>query len=80
MKRLGLYIETSAWNFMFADDATVHKVATERFFTGLKDGEYNPFVSTVVIDEIHRCREPKRTQLINLIDEYARRFCCIRKK
>jgi len=36
MKKLKLYLETSIWNFYFADDAVVKQMATLQFFEKLK--------------------------------------------
>lgn len=70
MKRPQLYLETSVWNFYFADDAPEKKVITHRFFDKIKQGEYEIFVSDVVIEEIGRADNKKRQLLLNIIKEY----------
>jgi hypothetical protein len=45
MKRLKLYLETSVWNFLFADDAPDKKAATEKLFSEIENGKYAIFIS-----------------------------------
>ena len=40
MKKLKLYIETSAWNFLFAEDDPQKRAVTEAFFLEVKEGRY----------------------------------------
>ncbi|MBI5199257.1 MAG: hypothetical protein HZA09_04485 [Nitrospirae bacterium] len=70
MKKPQLYIETSVWNFCFADDAPEKKETTLRFFDKIKKGEYKIFISDVVIEEIGRAGERKRHLLLNIIKEF----------
>jgi predicted nucleic acid-binding protein len=70
MKRLKLYLETSVWNFYFADDAPEKKDATLQFFERVKQGQYDIFISEVVFTEIARASEKKMTMLLNVIGEY----------
>lgn len=71
MKNLKLYLETSTWNFYFADDAPQEKDVTKLFFSSLKENDYEIFISEVVIREIQDAPEPKRDQLLKLIKQYA---------
>ena len=68
MKKLKLYIETSVWNFLFADDAPDKKQDTIRFFEEIRSGEYELFISGLVIAEIERAQEPVRNKLLEKID------------
>ncbi|MFQ5786694.1 MAG: hypothetical protein ACE5H1_01810 [Thermodesulfobacteriota bacterium] len=45
MKKLQLFLETSVWNFVFADDAPEKKEITLKFFDKIKKGEYEIFIS-----------------------------------
>ncbi|MDD5675431.1 MAG: hypothetical protein PHC61_14770 [Chitinivibrionales bacterium] len=47
-----LYIETSVWNQLEHDDRPDWKVTAELFFANVKTGHYEPYISSVVIDEI----------------------------
>jgi predicted nucleic acid-binding protein len=70
MKKLKLYIETSVWNFLFADDAPEKSNDTKRFFKEVGSGNYELFVSELVIAEIERAPEPVRNKLLGKIDEF----------
>ncbi len=70
MKRLKLYIETSVWNFYFADDSPEKKEVTIRFFELIKHGEYEIFISDMVFREIAKASDEKRALLSRLISEY----------
>jgi len=71
MRKLKLYIETSAWNFFFADDAPEKRDITKEFFRSVEKGLYEIFISGIVIREINDAPEPKRTALFNLINKYT---------
>jgi predicted nucleic acid-binding protein len=71
MKKPQLYIETSVWNFYFADDAPEKKEITLTFFEKIKQGEYEIFISDVVIEEIGRAGDMKKQLLLNIIAEYS---------
>lgn len=71
MRKLKLYLETSVWNFFFANDAPEKRDITERFFTSIKEDIYEIFISEVVIREINDAPEPKRKALFDLVNKYA---------
>lgn len=70
MKKLKLYLETSIWNFYFADDAPEKKEITLKFFDKIKQGEYEIFISDIVIEELGRAQDNKKQILLGLIEEY----------
>ena len=70
MKRLQLYIETSVWNFYFADDAPEKQQATFQFFREIQKGYYEIFISDVVLEEIGNASLEKRRKLFQLIEQY----------
>jgi hypothetical protein len=69
MKTPRLYLETSLWNFCFADDAPEKMEVTLRFLEKVRCGAYLVFISDVVLEEIGRANEPKRAKLLSIIDE-----------
>lgn len=71
MKKLKLYIETSVWNFLFADDAPEKKAATEKFFKEVESGKYEIFVSEMVNAEIRDAPDAKRILLYRMIEKYG---------
>jgi predicted nucleic acid-binding protein len=70
MKRLRLYLETSVWNFYFADDAPEKRAETLKLFEEIRGGKYAVYVSELVIAEIDNAQEAKRTVLKKLMDDY----------
>lgn len=69
MRKLKIYIETSTWNFYFADDAPEKKEVTRRFFQRIQDGIFNVYISEVVLYEINNASEKKKNILNQLIDK-----------
>ncbi len=68
-----IYVETSVWNFIFADDAPEKKAATEVFFRQISDVDL--YISDVVLEEIKKADERKRKQLLKAIDDYSPIMC-----
>jgi predicted nucleic acid-binding protein len=70
MKKLQLYLETTVWNFQFADDAPEFRDVTKKFFGEVDKGRYDIFISEVVIREIGKADDEKMKTLMALIDRY----------
>ncbi len=70
MKKPQLYLETSVWNYYFADDAPEKKEITLRFFDKIRQGEYEIFISDIVVEEIGVADDSKKQSLLNIIAEY----------
>ena len=71
MKKLKHYVETSVWNFLFADDAPEKRTSTENFFIEVEAGRYDIFVSEVVMAEIEDAPGGKYGKLRSAIDRYS---------
>ena len=65
-----IYIETSVFNFVFADDAPDKKRDTLKLFDEIKAGLYEPYASVYVLEELEQASEPKRTKMLDLLREY----------
>lgn len=70
MKKLKLYIETSVWNFLFADEAPEKKKATEALFKEIEEGKYSLFISEIVVNEINKAPIDKQELLAGEIHKY----------
>jgi len=70
MKKLKLYLETSVWNFYFADDSPEKKEITLHFFERVEHGEYEIFISNIVFREFAKASDEKRMLLSKLISRY----------
>ena len=51
MKRLRLYLDTTVWNFAFAEDVPDYKEDTLEFFAKVRMGLFEIFTSDVVLNE-----------------------------
>ena len=76
MKKLKLYLDTSVLNFLFAEDAPDFKKITIDFFDNyVAKGEYDVFISDVVIKEIEKAPdESTRNLLLNAARKYSLRI------
>jgi predicted nucleic acid-binding protein len=71
MKRLKLYLDTSVWNFYYADDAPEKMDSTKQFFRNLQAGNYEIYTSVVVIREIENADEATITRLAALMNKHS---------
>ena len=74
MKNLKIYLETTIFNFKFADDSPDKRDYTIKLFDEIKQGKYIPYTSDYVLQELLKADEPKRTQMIDLIRKYNVKF------
>ena len=71
VQKLSLYLETSVWNFVFADDAPEKRDATKLLFKEIREGKFEIYISDLVAGEIGNTKGPKRDHLEKLIQGYA---------
>jgi len=66
------YLDTSAINFLFADDAPEKKEITIDFFDNfVKAGVYKAFISNFVLHELNQTKDmATRNRLLKVIDDY----------
>lgn len=64
---LKLYRDTSVPNFVFADDAPEKQKATLVLFGATKSASYEFFISGIVLREIEKAPEVRRTRLLKLL-------------
>jgi hypothetical protein len=67
-------LETTVFNFKFAEDAPDKKYDTVKLFDEIHQGKYIPYTSDYVLQELLKAEEPKRTKMVNLIEEYHVKF------
>ncbi len=70
MKNIKLYLETSSWNFYYADDAPEKKAITREFFDALPNLPYDLYISEVVLEEIDNASADKKNQLRSFIKPF----------
>ncbi len=66
-----VYIETSVFNFVFADDALDRREDVIALFREIEQGRYSAFTSEYAIAELQKAPEPKRGDMLGLIKKYA---------
>jgi len=69
LRKLKLYLETSAWNFYFADDAPEYRDITKEFFELVFKGVYDVYISEVVIKELRGASEELQKKLFKLVNK-----------
>jgi predicted nucleic acid-binding protein len=70
MKKLKLYLETTVFNFIFTEDSPDKKQDVIKLFDEINEGKYIPYTSDYVLQELLKADEPKKTKMVNLLDQY----------
>jgi hypothetical protein len=65
-----IYLETTIFNFYFADDALEKRQDTLKLFEEISEGKYIPLTSVYVTDELDDASEEKRDKMYGLISKY----------
>jgi predicted nucleic acid-binding protein len=63
MKKLKIYIDTSVISHLQADDVPEKMTITHEFWKCLVKGEYEAYISELVVAEFNNCPEPKKSKL-----------------
>ncbi|MDR1094418.1 MAG: hypothetical protein LBL66_09760 [Clostridiales bacterium] len=71
MRILKIYLETTIFNFVFAEDAPDKRLDTLRLFEEIKAGIYAPYTSDYVVGELMKETTDKREKMLSLINEYG---------
>ncbi len=69
MRKLKVYLDTSVISHLLQEDAPEKMADTRRLWEMFKDGKYDVYLSTVTLREIEKCAEPKKTRLIDCLNE-----------
>ncbi|MDR1328039.1 MAG: hypothetical protein LBK23_00350, partial [Oscillospiraceae bacterium] len=65
-----LYLETTMFNYYFDSDRDGH-ADTVRLFEAVGRGAYEGYTSEYVILELQSAPEPKRSDMLSLIEKYS---------
>jgi len=68
-KKIRVYLDTSVVSYLDQQDTPEKMSETKEVWDKIKEGNYEVFISTLVIDELQKCQEPKRTYLLNQLNE-----------
>ena len=66
---LKVYIETTVFN-RFLEKGREYNIETVRLFDKILQNEIEAYSSVYVLEEIDKAPEPKRTEMLNLIQKY----------
>lgn len=66
-----IYVETTIFNFPFADDAPQYRADTLKLFEEIKAGKFEPYTSEYAVGELEDEKNTeKRNKMLALIPEY----------
>ena len=71
MRIPAIYLETTIFNFPFADDAPQYRSDTLKLFAEIKAGNYRPLTSVYVTRELESATDALREDRLRLIHEYG---------
>jgi predicted nucleic acid-binding protein len=69
MRKLKVYLETTMFNLYFDTEIFGHDTAID-FFNAIEHGDFEPYTSRYVTNELENASEPKRSKMLALIDKY----------
>lgn len=69
MRKLKIYLDTSVISHLEAPDVPDKQADTLQLWQEIKFGEYDVFISNIVLEEIEACPEPKQTRLKDFLAE-----------
>jgi len=67
MKKLKIYLDTSVISHLNAPEAPDKQEDTRKLWNAIQCGEYEAYISPVVIGEVMDCAEPKRSTLLEYL-------------
>ncbi|MDR2050078.1 MAG: hypothetical protein LBP69_11570 [Treponema sp.] len=71
MAKSKIYLETTIFNFPFADDAPQYRADALRLFDMIKAGKYDPYTSLYTTEELEAtATKSRRFKMLNLIPDY----------
>jgi len=71
MKRPSLYLDTTVWNFAFAEDVPDYKKATLDFFEKVRAGAFDVYFSDAVNRELKDAPQVRKRQILGLLEEIS---------
>ena len=69
VRKQRIYLETTLFNYYFDTDREAHS-ATVELFKDIRAGKYEAFTSAYVIEELEDAQEPKRSDMLALIQKF----------
>ena len=69
IEKLRLYLETTVFNYYFDENRSGHEDVL-KLFEAIKAGKYEAYTSELVARELEKAPEPKRSNMLALIEKY----------
>lgn len=69
MQKLKVYLDTSVISHLMQEDVPGKMADTRKLWEMFKNGEYDVYLSTVTLEEVDDCSEPKKSVLFDFLDE-----------
>ena len=63
MRKLKVYLDTSVISHLLQEDVPEKMADTRQLWEMFKDGKYDVYLSTITLEEISDCKEPKKSQM-----------------
>ncbi|MCM1321926.1 MAG: type II toxin-antitoxin system VapC family toxin [Bacteroides sp.] len=71
MRKPKVYLDTSVISHLLQEDAPEKTADTRKLWEMFKAGKYDVYLSTVTLEEVANCPEPKRTELRNYLKQIS---------
>ncbi|MCM1126192.1 MAG: PIN domain-containing protein [Lachnospiraceae bacterium] len=69
LNKLKVYLDTSVISHLSQEDAPEKMADTRQLWEMFRKEKYDVYLSTVTLEEIEDCPEPKRSHLLNCLEE-----------
>lgn len=69
MKKLKVYLDTSVISHLIQEDVPEKMADTLKLWDMFKEGKYDVYLSTVTLEEVSDCPEPKRSQMYDYLEQ-----------
>ncbi|MBD5485760.1 MAG: type II toxin-antitoxin system VapC family toxin [Lachnospiraceae bacterium] len=69
MRKLKVYLDTSVISHLLQEDVPDKMADTRKLWEMFRDGKYDVYLSTVTLEEVADCPEPKRSELRKFLEQ-----------
>lgn len=69
MEKLKVYLDTSVISHLMQADVPEKMADTLKLWDMFKDGKYDVYLSTVTLEEVSDCPEPKRSKMYSYLEQ-----------
>lgn len=69
MEKLKVYLDTSVISHLMQEDVPEKMADTLKLWDMFKDGKYDVYLSTVTLEEVSVCPEPKRSLMYDYLEQ-----------